>query len=389
MPKRSEVKLSDKLCREASPPARGYQLTLCSATKGLGLRVTSGGSRSFVFSFVNAQGRQRRITIGAYPEWSLSAARKRASELRQAVDRGDDPLAERQEARAAVTLDDLWSWYQANAFTKLAPRTQEEIVRAWSRHILPRLGRNTLLKDLERRDVQKMVDGVTAAAGPQAANLAFAYLRRPINLAVVEGYLDDAKAVRGIVSNPDIARDRFLSPAEMSRLFAALDEIGTVGAMCVKFIALTGCRRGEAQTARWSDIDLDRRVWDKPPGSTKQKKRHVIPLSDAAVDVLSTVEVIAPPSEFVFPGKDPERPIRELKGVWRRARERAKIENCRIHDLRHSFASMIASNGGSLLDVGALLGHSNAQTSARYAHLFDERLRDAANKVADAVRDAV
>jgi integrase len=145
---------------------------------------------------------------------------------------------------------------------------------------------------------------------------------------------------------------------------------------------LTGARRGEALTARWRDFDPAAGVWTKPSGHTKQKRSHRIPLSAAAQAVL--VQLAAqyapaepPPDAFVF---GPEM-IYRLRATWEGVREDAGLSGLRLHDLRHGYASLLASGGLSLPIIGALLGHTSPATTARYAHLMDDPLRQATERV--------
>lgn len=377
----SRIRLSDQFCKSVAPPSQGNRLYRCADTKGLALRVTAQAARSFVFCFYNSRRVERRMTIGRYPAWSLKAARKRADELRRQVDRGEDPLEEREAARAAEDLSTLWTWYEETNLPSLAPSSQSDTRSVWSRIILPLLGPRTRLEDLQRRDVQGMVDRASVEFGPVIANRAHSYLRRALNLAVAEGWLERNVATMAIRRNAEHPRERFLTHEEFVRLMATLDDIGTVTALCLKFIALTGCRRSEALTARWSDIDLARGVWSKPPSRTKTRRRHVVPLNSGAVEVLKQTARTAPSKDRVFPGRDPAQSLVELKATWRIIRRRLNIHDVRIHDLRHTFASFVAAGGRSLQEAGALLGHSQVATTARYTHLFDDALRAASETV--------
>lgn len=385
MPKRSHLKLTDQLCRTTTPPASGYAFHLCAETLGLALRVTAGGARSFVFSYANAHRRQRRITIGRYPAWSLAAARKRTQALRQAVDRGEDPLEQRNETRAAKTLGELWAWYQQHAFKRLAPSSQRDVKSTWTRLILPTLGPHTTLEGLHRRDVQRLVDHLTEKSGPTSANRAHAYVRRALNLAVAEGWLERNVATMAISRNPEHPRERYLTRDELMRVIAALEEAGDVASLCLKFIALTGCRKNEAARARWEDVELKFGVWTKPAAMTKARRRHVVPLSEAAMETLRNVQQRHSSNAWVFPSAKTGQHVVELRYAWDAACEAAGLTGVRIHDLRHTFASLIANSGGTLMVAGALLGHSQVATTARYAHLFNDTLRDATNVVGNGI----
>ena len=150
----------------------------------------------------------------------------------------------------------------------------------------------------------------------------------------------------------------------------------------IRLLLLTGARRGEVLQARWADIDLAAGVWSKPGATTKQKTDHQVPLSDAARQLLLDLRQRAPAAaEWVFPAPDGS-PRRDVKDAWASLCRAANIKGARVHDLRHTYASVLASAGLSLPIIGALLGHTQPSTTARYAHLFDDPLRAATERAA-------
>ena len=157
-----------------------------------------------------------------------------------------------------------------------------------------------------------------------------------------------------------------------------------LAADAIKLLLLTGARRSEVLGMRWDEIDLEARIWIKPPSRTKQKRMHRVPLSGSVMELLAQLRDGAKGEEFVFPGTGSSGHLADIKRSWASVCAEAGIVNCRLNDLRHSFASLIVSNGGSLETIGGLLGHSQTQTTKRYAHLFDATLRDAAELVAKA-----
>jgi len=140
------------------------------------------------------------------------------------------------------------------------------------------------------------------------------------------------------------------------------------------------CWRGEALNATWDQFDLDEGIWSKPVTHTRQKKPHRVPLSSPALALLKQAQEQTE-GRCVFPGRGPDKPLTDLKRTWKAVCQAAGIEDCRLHDLRHSFASVLVSQGASLPLIGAMLGHTQPQTTARYAHLYDEPLREAAEQV--------
>jgi integrase len=193
---------------------------------------------------------------------------------------------------------------------------------------------------------------------------------------------------QGLERNREEKRARYLSATELPRLLAAIHKHEQrQGARAILLLLLTGARRAEVLTATWNQFDLDHGVWTKPAASTKQKALHHVPLSNPAIELLKQIQQESVLSEFLFPARDGGHRI-DIKKDWAQVCRAAGITGLRLHDLRHSYASMLVSAGLSLPIVGALLGHSQASTTQRYAHLADDPLRQATAKVGQIVVDA-
>jgi integrase len=374
--------LSNEFCKTVLPPPKGNKLYRCGAVRGLALRVTSAGHKSFVFCYSDPAGRERRMTIGEFGPWSLAAAKKRLEELRREVDAGGNPIAQREERRTAPSLTDLWEWYSASELKKLSEDSRRNVQRDWSGKIRPVLGAHTKLADLTRADIQRLVDAVTEKSGETAANRCHSYIRRMLNLAVLQSMVDTNVAARAVHRHQEYPRQRFLTHEELERLSAAVEaNLHLPGAAAVKLLMLTGARRGEVLSMRWADVDLASGVWVKPPSRTKQRRVHRVPLSDEAVETLRGQKASSGGQEFVFPSGGRQGHLVAIKRVWSKLCRVAAIDSCRFHDLRHSFASVIVSNGGNLELIGGMLGHSQPSTTKRYAHFFDAPMREAAELV--------
>jgi integrase len=183
---------------------------------------------------------------------------------------------------------------------------------------------------------------------------------------------------KGVERNQEGKRQRYLTSAELARLTTALAELPDQGAAdAIRLLLLTGARRGELLAAKWPDFDLKAGVWIKPGATTKQKTTHRVPLSEAAVTLLKGMYELAPAKAvYLFPPLEGKTPHRlDLDDAWGVLRKTADIADARLHDLRHTYASVLASAGLSLPVIGALLGHASPVTTARYSHLFDDPLR--------------
>jgi integrase len=199
------------------------------------------------------------------------------------------------------------------------------------------------------------------------------------SLAIRWGWRAD-NPCRGIERNQERKRTRYLSGAELTRLSAALAELRDQGAAnAVRLLLLTGARRGELLAARWDDIDLEAQNWTKPASTTKQKTTHRIPLSEPACRLLAEMREAAD-TDHLFPARGGGHRA-HINDAWIKLRKAAGIPDARLHDLRHTHASILASSGLSLPVIGALLGHSTPTTTHRYAHLFDDPLRAAVERV--------
>jgi integrase len=378
------IKLTDRVARALVAPPRGNRITYDEEVRGFGLRVTAGGAKSFILNY-RVGGRERRITIGGYPDWSAAAARERARSLKRRVSLGDDPMQERHDEREAPTVADLCDRFEQEYLSKRRPSTQRDYRGILKTYVRPKLGR-TKVADLAHSDIDALHREISKRA-PYRANRTVAVISRMLNLAISWGWRTD-NAARGIERAPEQKRERFLSPPEIVRLTQVLKvHPERTSANAILLLLLTGARKSEVLGARWDQFDLEKGVWTKPSAHTKQNKEHRVPLSGPALALLRGIKdevkcttARTTKSDFVFPGKD-NQPLAEIKRLWSSICKTAELNGFRLHDLRHTYASILASSGLSLPIIGALLGHTQATTTQRYAHLIDDALRRATERV--------
>lgn len=374
---------------EALRPAAKDILLWDSELPGFGVRVKPGGVRSYLVQYRNGH-RSRRLTLGRHGVLTAEQARRMAQDALSKVRRGEDPMAQRAAERAAATVAELAERYlKQHAEAKKKPASQRSDRFLLRRHILPALGRITL-KDLTRADVTALHHALRAT--PYVANRALALLSKMFALAVVWGVLPDAvNPCRGVEKYREHKRQRFLSEVELARLGAVWREIERENVEwptvvpALRLALFTGARIGEVLGLRWEWVDFGRCVLDLPDSKTGAKMVHLRPPS---LEVLKGMER-KDGNPFVFYGRKPGAALVNLKDPWQRIRRRAEMPELRIHDLRHSFASMGAGQGASLPMIGALLGHTQASTTARYAHLAADPLRAANDKIGSRLAAAV
>ncbi len=382
MPRLSSQRLTQKFCVNAPAPIGSAKTIRCSEIRGLGLKVSPSGNRTFTFSY-SFEGRERRMTIGQLGVWTLAGAKKRAAELRKEIDNGRDPLAKKIAAKNAPTLAETWRWYQVHFFEGLSESHKRDLKASWERTIIPYFGASTKLQQLSKAGIQSFVDKTSTLRGGVFANRCHSYLRSVLEKAKHDKWIEMNPAAGGIRRNPEHGRERYLSEQEFGRLTEVLKRRrGDSSADAITVIMFTGVRKSQALQMQWKDIDFDQSIWTCPSASTKNRKPHRVQLSSLALELLKQRSKIATSKRFVFPGNGATGHLREVRKTWASIKREAKITDCRLHDLRHTFASFLVSNGKSLEMIGAMLGHSQMQTTKRYAHLRDDPLKEAAESIA-------
>jgi integrase len=383
------TRLTDRLIWELPAPERGNKIYYDAANDrgkdwvpGFGLRVTSKGARAFIFNYRTQSDIDRRLTIGAPPAWSVATAREEAARLRQLVNTGQDPLGVLQTLRTSPTMSDLCDRFVAEHLPKTHGSTQQAYATMITKSIKPAMGNRKVI-DIAFADVDSLHRSVTQSSGPFAANRVLSVLSKAFDLAIRWQMRTD-NPVRGVERNQEPPRVKYLTADELARLTAVLAEYkDRQAANVILLLLLTGARKSEMLSARWADIDLQQALWIKPGHTVKQKTEHRAVLSSAAVKILTSIRETAHEEQaWVFPQRPTSRERRgSIEGAWNNIRKAARLPNVRLHDLRHTYASLAVSDGASLPTIGALLGHTVPATTARYAHLLDDPQRRVAERV--------
>ncbi|MEO5375488.1 MAG: site-specific integrase [Alphaproteobacteria bacterium] len=385
------MKLTKRIVDAATPAADGRQLILWDGdVKGFGLRVTPAGVKSYILNY-RIDGRERRYTIGKHGSpWTCEEARTRAIEALREIATGNDPLEAKRAEREAPTMTDLAARFLAeHADSKRKVSTAKEYRRLFDKKILPVLGVRKVV-DIRRADIVRLHHDLRDT--PYLANRTLALLSKAFSLAETWGLLpDNSNPCRRIEKFPEQKRDRFLSGDELARLGDALAtyEGSPYVVALVKLLILTGARLNEIQTLEWSMVDFERQevrlTHHKTDRTTGAKTLHLPPPAMTVLVELPRVEG----NPFVIVGERRGRHLVNAQKPWRAIREAAGLPGLRLHDLRHSFASVGASAGMGLPIIGKLLGHTQPQTTARYAHLESDPVKAAAASVAGKIAAAM
>jgi integrase len=351
---------------------------------GFGLKVTPAGRKVYLVQYRlgGRKGRTRRVTIGQHGSpWTPTTARTEAKRLLGEVDAGRDPAAERDKAKADKSLGLVVDQFMAEHANKLKPATIEEYQRLVRLYVKPRL-ENRATGELKRLDIARLHHELSDK--PYQANRVLAFLSVFFNWTEKHGLRPDgSNPCRHIDKYREGRRERFLSQAELGRLGDALRQAERDKACspwviaAIRLLTFTGARRNEILTLRWEHVSEEHECLMLPDSKTGRKAIH---LNAPALALLQTIPRVEG-NPYVICGEKAGRHLVNLEKPWRRIRKAAKLDDVRLHDLRHSFASVAASGGQSLVVIGKMLGHSKATTTARYAHLADDPVKAASDAV--------
>jgi integrase len=341
---------------------------------GFGVRVMPSGRRSFIYQG-RIRGRERRITMKPpFPLLSVAEARLKAQEMKIAMAHGDDPMLARRADRDQPTFADLAAHYFEDAKLR-GLKSAAELERKLAKHAKPLM--NHLASQIQRSDIARLHAKIAKDSGLVIANRMLVLIGTIFNRAMDQGLFKGENPARRIKRYREHARTRFLTSEELKRVNEALmAEPNLYWRSFFQLALLLGPRKNELLSARWADIDLAVGTWRLP--TTKSGREHLLPLPDAARAIFETLHKLSGSQEWVFPSAAGlSGHLVEPRRAWVHIRERAGVKDVTIHDLRRTLGSWLASHGQSLPMIGRVLGHTSPSSTAIYARLAVDAVKQA------------
>ncbi len=352
---------------------------------GFGIKITPKGKRVYIYKYRLKSRRQGKATIGTHGLITLQQARKLAEELYIKVRSGINPMAERNAYKTALTVSQLCEKYikeHSEIYKKKSSIYDDK--RYIDNNIKPQLG-NLYARDITKHDIEKL--HLSLKRTPVLANHVRSVLSKMFSLAEkweIRG--EGTNPVRYVKKYTETPRERYLSHEEIKRLFNTLSELeaaNTENPYAIAFIRLlwmTGARGSEIRTAKWEWVDFKRKTIELPDSKTG---RRTIYLSDPVITILENLPKISK-NPYILPSPvHRNKPLAYPRKTWDVVRYKAKLNDFRMHDLRHSYASQGIESGLSLSEIGKLLGHTQLHTTQRYAHMADVQAKRAADTIGE------
>ncbi len=380
------TKLTKRQIEALEPREKDY-FVWDSELPGFGIRVFPTGRKQFVVQY--RYGRvSRRMSLGKFGAITPDQARGLALEALVKLRKDIDPIAEKRAKREALLVRELAERFdEEHIAVHLKASTAKEYRRNLELFILPAIGHLRIV-DVTRADIAKYHHDWRHR--PYQANRNIEIISKMFNLAELWGLRPDGtNPRRHIKKYPEKKRERYFSAGELQAIGRVLGEMEEErielpsAIAAIRLLLFTGCRLNEILTLKWEHVDLNGPALRLPESKTGAKVVHI---GQAAISVLEEIKRLDD-NPWVIVGRNPGAHLTDLQPFWQRVRGRAGLKDARIHDLRHTFASVAVSNGQSLPMIGKLLGHTQVQTTARYAHLANEPVLEAANDISSLIEE--
>ncbi|NQW00887.1 MAG: tyrosine-type recombinase/integrase [Rhodospirillales bacterium] len=385
------TKLTETIVNQLTCPDGKSRMECCDLSlPGLYVLVRAESDiKTYYLRYKNSLGKTAHQKIGRTTDIALAAARKKAKALKADIlANGLDPKAVAKADTNALTLDDFWKDHYLPFATprKRSIKRDEQIYRI---QIQPTFGQSRL-NQITRQQILSLAasvkdSGLSAASADHVSKL----IRRLLTLAVEWEFLEKNPASRIQLFNEANEVEHYLDDEQLQRLLKVLqtDANRTVCLIC-QFLLATGCRLNEALTAQWSLIDRENGTWRVSAINSKSGKSRAVPLTAAALNVLDQIGTEGA-FDYVFVNAKTGKHYTHIRHTWIRLRKKSGLPWLRLHDLRHTYASMLVNSGQSLYAVQQCLGHADSRVTQRYAHLSTKTLQDAANCASDKIMGAM
>lgn len=352
------------------------------------VREVSQGQGTYYFRYKDADGRTQTKKLGRSIDITLSAAREHARELRAQVALGKNPRASEKADQAVMTLNDYWSdvYYPVSKSMKRSHLREEQLFRL---RIQPELG-HLRLNQITRQQLQTFhlslrEEGLAFAS----CDLHLKLLKVMFSKAVEAGLIEKSPAAKLPLFNFDNKVERYLDENELQRLLAVLqtDSCQMVAKICLLLLS-TGARLNEIMSAKWHQLDRKSSTLRIAAEDSKSRRVRHIQLNSVSKDIINNLDTEGK-FEYLFINYKTGERFRSIHKVWEKFKKKADLHNFRLHDLRHTHASMLANAGVSIYIIQNVLSHSDPSTTQKYAHLSKKTLQDASNEVSLIINSAM
>ena len=381
------MKLTDVKVRSLKAKTKRYEVWE-TGRSGFGLRVSASSNKCW-FYFYRFEGKNRRMTLGVYPEMTVEKAHSAHAKAREQLIKGIDPnellIQSNIENRGSPTISQLVNEY-IEKWAKPRKRTWEEDARKLFKDVIPQFAKRKA-KDIKRRDIVLLMDGIVERGSPITANRTLRVIKKMFSFAVKRGVLDASPCMEIDPPAKENQRERVLTEEEIKMFWFGLDKAKMSDAtkLVLRLLLITAQRKGEVSQAEWSEIDLRNMWWTIPKERSKNERIHRVPLSPMALDIFRQAKVRLGDSKWVFPSSkgQPITPRSISRAIRNNSEKKSsdsrkhtppygdffKIDHFTPHDLRRTATSMMTSAGISEFDVSIVLNHTvQSVTNKHYNH---------------------
>jgi len=391
MPAAEKRKLTKRTIDAIPSPAGNERVVIHdSDVKGFSIRVSRGARTFYLYRWIG--GRPQRIRLGTYPELTPEAARKLAERANGEVAQGKDLAAERRRRRTPSRTDPTVGEVFDHALEhhwKPHARTWEWYEQVFNNHT-PAAWKPRRLSSLTKVDLLERHRAIGKKNGTYIANRWRSIMHRLFEVAVEDFDFSGGNPVRKVKRFAEQERERFVTPEELPQLFDAIDAAPDVRvADFLRLALLTGARKSAILRMKFQDVDLVRAVWTIPSSDSKNKAPVHVPLVPEAVEVIRSRLIAAGGWEWVFPGRHGKGHLTDVRKPVAKVFKAAGLEDVHLHDLRRTFGSWQAAHGSSELLIGKSLGHRNSRSTAVYARLTLDPVRESVQRATDAMKAVV